>query len=337
MPNGGFNGTGGIHVCVGNVDGIKVLNGMSGGWSKDFYLDKESDPDFSLKYRIKTSRYDADECGEALVGLDGNIVMELANLCGRGKDTGWQIETFNQILPKGKHTFTVGAYGNKKTGMLEKTDAYFDDISISIYGESVPETNCSNGVDDDGDGDTDCDDTDCADSGACNGNGTSIISDDFDTGDNGFAYQDDMFKNTNHPAYASGDHVHSEGYSGTGGLRVILGGVDGKDILNGMSGGWAKQFIASTAGTYEITLKYRMVMNRFDADECAQTLVQIDDGPLERLVRLCGRGKDTGWQTKTFTKSISDRDHTIKLGGYLNKKTGPGEVAEIYFDNVEIK
>ncbi len=166
-PTGGYAGTGGLHVCVGNVDYKWVLNGMSGGWSKDFYLENESDLNFSLKYRLKTSNYDADECGEALVAIDGKIVMELAKRCGRGHDTGWQTETFNQILPKGNHTLTVGVYGNKKTGMLEKTDVYFDDISIKIEGESTSETNCKNGVDDDGDGLVDCDDSDCDEAAFC--------------------------------------------------------------------------------------------------------------------------------------------------------------------------
>ena len=341
-PTGGYGGTGGLHVCVGNVDYKAVLNGMSGGWSKDFYLDKDADLDFSMRYRLMTSRYDPDECANALVGIDGDIAMELALFCGRGKDgkhdTGWQMKSFNQVLSKGKHTLTVGAYNTKKTSPLEKTDAWFDDISVSVYEAFPPESNCDNGIDDDGDGDTDCADSDCADADACNGggNGASILSTDFDAGNNGFVYQDDMFSHTRNPRYATGERTASGGYAGSGGLHLVLGNVDSKHIL-GMSGGWSEGFSIGTKGTYEVCLKYRMVMNRFDADECALVLVQIDNGAVEQLDRQCYRGKDTGWITTTFTQSLSAGDHTIKVGGYLNKKTAPAESAHIYFDDIAIK
>jgi hypothetical protein len=341
-PTGGYGGTGGLHVCVGNVDYKAVLNGMSGGWSKDFYLDQDADLDFSLRYRLMTSRYDPDECAEALVGIDGELAMQLALFCGRGKDgkhdTGWQMKTFNQVLSKGKHTLTVGAYNNKKTSKLEKTDAWFDDISVSLYEAFPPESDCDNGKDDDGDGDIDCADSDCAGSDACNGggNGTSVLSADFDAGNNGFVYTDDMFSHTRSPRYAVGDRTASGGYAGSGGLHLVLGNVDYNKIL-GMSGGWSKGFSTGTKGTYEVALKYRMVMNRFDADECALVLVQIDNGDVEQLERQCYRGKDTGWVTAKFNQSLSAGDHTIKVGGYLNKKTAPLEAAHIYFDDIEIK
>jgi hypothetical protein len=104
-----------------------------------------------------------------------------------------------------------------------------------------------------------------------------------------------------------------------------------------MSGGWSKGFSTGTKGTYEVALKYRMVMNRFDADECALVLVQIDNGDVEQLERQCYRGKDTGWVTAKFNQSLSAGDHTIKVGGYLNKKTALLEAAHIYFDDIEIK
>ena len=87
----------------------------------------------------------------------------------------------------------------------------------------------------------------------------------------------------------------------------------------------------------EVSLDYRLIMTQFDADECAEVLAKIDDGPVEVLEELCGRGKDTGWQTTTFMQSLPAGDHTITIGGYNNKKTGPREVADIYFDNLEIR
>ena len=187
---------------VGDVDAKHILDGMSGGWSKDFDLDDAAVVEISLKYRLMTTQYDADECGEALVAIDGDLVMELDKLCGRGLDTGWKTKTFRQTLSAGDHTLTVGAYNNKKTGMREKTDAYFDDIAVNI----VP-----------------------------------VLSVDFDRRDHGFVYGDDTFYDTNRPQYAYGDYTAVGGTSGSGGLHIALGNVDFRDILNGISGGWSWQ------------------------------------------------------------------------------------------------
>ena len=254
--------------------------------------------EISLKYRLMTTQHDADECGEALVAVDGEIVKNLAKLCGRSLDTGWQTKTFRLNLPAGDHTLTVGAYNNKKTGMREKTDAYFDDIAVNI----VP-----------------------------------VLSIDFDRSDHGFVYGDDTFYNTNRPQYASGDYTAVGGTSGSGGLHLALGNVDGRDILDGMSGGWADNFYLDDAADVEVSLDYRVIMTQFDEDECAEVLAKIDDGPVEVLDEICGRGKDTGWWTTTFMRSLPAGDHTITIGGYNNKKTGQRERADIYFDNVEIR
>jgi hypothetical protein len=78
-------------------------------------------------------------------------------------------------------------------------------------------------------------------------------------------------------------------------------------------------------------------MTRFDADECAQVLVQIDDGPVETMAGLCGRDKDTGWQTHTFVQPLHSGNHSVSIGGFVNKKTGQMEKADIYFDNIEVR
>ncbi len=346
----GFKGSGGLHVGVGNTDNNRITDGMSGGWSKDFYLDKESDLDFNLRYRLMTSRYDEDECGTAFVSIDGDVYVynPLSRLCGRGKDgkhdTGWQIETFNQILPKGKHTLTVGAYNNKKTSISEKTDAYFDDVSISIHEGDISETNCNNWEDDDGDGWYDCYDSDCADYKLCSDE--PFFSANFDGCNDWIIYQDDIFNNTNHPLYASGVCAKSGGITGSGGLHLVLGGVDGRDIVDGISGGWSIIFFMDSIrggwgydnySDVEISLDYRLVMTQFDADECATVFVQFGPGDVEELESLCHRGKDTGWKTKTFTRRLLHDDQSIRIGGYLNKKTAQREVADIYFDNIEVR
>ena len=328
---GGYDGSGGLHVKVGNNNGLDIFDGMSGGWEKVFYLNSYRTIQISLKYRLMTSRYDPDECGEAFVAVDGNIIKNLVALCGGGMDSGWQMETFTQTLPAGNHTLTIGAHNNKKTGSLEKTDLYIDNVSLSFFPGYGPETICSNGLDDDGDGLFDCDDPDCADSGYCSA--LILFSEDFDTCEaGGFFYADDVFYGTTRPMYAHGEIVGlvPDGCE----LTVKLGNVDRNDILDGISGGWTREFYLNHAADVRFSLNYDMATTGFDADECAQVLVRIGNGPDEMLAELCGGGKDTGWQTKTFTRSLVAGPHTITMGGYNNKKTSTGEWASISFDNI---
>ena len=62
----------------------------------------------------------------------------------------------------------------------------------------------------------------------------------FDANADGFTYQDDLFRGTNQPNYASGVHIASGGFTG-GALRVDLGGINSQNIAN-MSGGWRRSF-----------------------------------------------------------------------------------------------
>jgi len=75
----------------------------------------------------------------------------------------------------------------------------------------------------------------------------TVVSANFDTDSDGFVYQDDTFRNTNAPSYASGTYESSGGYSG-GGLRVYIGAINTSTIY-GMSGGWVDNFNLDTAET----------------------------------------------------------------------------------------
>ena len=196
------------------------------------------------------------------------------------------------------------------------------------------ETNCSNGIDDDGDDLIDCYDPDCQGAPDCDADPTPSAS--FDSGTEGFLYADDTFNGTHWPAYASGQYTASSGFNGSGGLRVTLGGVDGVDVTSGMSGGWSKTFLVEESADAWIDLRYRLVMNGYDADECVQVLVSIDGGEPQVLAGLCGRDTETGWQSASISQYLSAGSHTLTIGGFNNKKTGPAETAEIYFDDLEI-
>ena len=164
---------------------------------------------------------------------------------------------------------------------------------------------------------------------------TPYLEENFHASNNVFQYQDDLFNDTHHAPYANGKWV--ENRHCMGGLQLTLGNVDGQNILDGISGGWKGYFSMTDSSEVTVSIDYRLVMSQFDADECAQVLVQVDDGPVEAAAELCGRGKDTGWQTHTFVQSLSSGDHSLSIGGHVNKKTGQREKADIYFDNVEVR
>jgi hypothetical protein len=325
---------GALHVSVGGVDGVHVIDGISGGWSKSFTLNHDSNAEITLSYSLETFQYDADECAEALVAMDGEVVYVLDKLCGRDQQTGWLTTSFHQFLSEGTHTLTVGAYNNKKTGPREKADVYFDEISIVINEPHLEEVECVDGIDNDGDGLTDCDDSDCGGSIECPSDPYLLES--FDVDHDIFVYQNDLFYDTHQATYANGQWVE-EGNADLGAMQLTLGNVDSKHILDGISGGWQGHFATENSSDVAISIDYRLVMSRFDTDECAQVLVQVDGEPVEEVTELCGRGKDTGWQTYTFSKSLLPGDHKLSIGGFLNQKTGQREKADIYFDNIAIR
>lgn len=131
------------------------------------------------------------------------------------------------------------------------------------------------------------------------GSTTVLIDANFDTNSNGFSYLDDAFRNTNQPSYASGSHLTSGGFSG-GALRVLVGGINGNDIVN-MSGGWQSTFSLSQPSAVSISFRYNLSMHdNYENDEYAQMLVSVDgilhgQSPNDYIVQLNGGG-GTGWQ-----------------------------------------
>ncbi|MGV7223149.1 MAG: hypothetical protein ACQ9MH_16660 [Nitrospinales bacterium] len=131
--SGGVVG-GALQVLLGGVDSINITNGMSGGWSKQFSTSSNGNVQITLNYRLTTTKYDDDECGQALVSVDGVLIGTgsqdyLDQICGKG-DTGWRNETLDVYLPVGTHTLTVGGYNSKKTAPLEVTEVLFENLNI---------------------------------------------------------------------------------------------------------------------------------------------------------------------------------------------------------------
>ncbi|MGD9212436.1 MAG: fibronectin type III domain-containing protein [Desulfobacteraceae bacterium] len=350
--------SGALHIALGGVDTRDILTGMSGGWFRNFNVPAIGTVSITFRYRlVHSAEFDPDECSQVLMALDDELITSqgidyIEAYCGvKGStapiDSGWLQTTITAPLTAGSHKLTVGAYLNQKTTSREIVDIYFDDIKISLQSAvtDAVEQQCSDGQDNDGDGLADCADSDCAANTSCS-NATYVVSENFSNAEHGFTYSDDTFRNTNRPFYANGNYQDKDGFSG-GGLCITLGGIDHTDILDGISGGWSRNFTLSAEGSINITLRYRLVhYGDFDPDECSQILVAFDDQLITQqgvdyIEATCGPEKgnatqDTGWQQATVTVSAKAGNHTLTVGGYLNQKTTSIEVTNLFFDEINI-
>ncbi|MEM6630744.1 MAG: T9SS type A sorting domain-containing protein [Bacteroidota bacterium] len=162
----------------------------------------------------------------------------------------------------------------------------------------------------------------------------------FDSSEEGFTYQDDAFYSTSQPGYASGQRISSGGYQG-GAIQVELGGLDSYDILN-MSAAWEYTFNLSEASDVHISFQYEMdADDEYESDEHSEVLVSVDNvfygsGGNDYIERIYGGGA-TGWTYYSVSLgTLSAGNHTLKLGGFNNKKTSSRENTLITFDDVKI-
>ena len=287
---------GALRVIVGGVDMAKITNGMSGGWTDEFTLNAAGMVGISLKYRLIANRFDTDECGQVLAAVDGKLVQV------NGNDYLEQICGRDDSGWK-QASFEVSLAAGTHTLTIgaynnKKTGAL---EQAEVFIDDVVITQLESG-------------------------GSQPVL-------GAFAYSDNTFRGTNNAAYASGS---TEGNA----LKITLGGIDGVHITNGISGGWTSKFTAPSSGNAEINLMYRLITNRYDADECGQALVAVDGkliglGGKDYLEQICGRG-DSGWQQVTLNLNLTAGSHTLAVGGFNNKKTGPNEITEVLFEGIEI-
>jgi PKD domain len=164
----------------------------------------------------------------------------------------------------------------------------------------------------------------------------------FNSGTDGFAYQDNTFRSTTQPAYATGARVASGGVSG-GALRVQVGGVDDAAIV-GMSGGWRVTFNLAQAQAVRLSFAYRLTQAaNYESDERSQLLAALDGaylGPGGVIAQFVGDGnggsaRTTGFQT--FQADLGTRaagTHTLVIGVFNSKKTTADESTEALIDDV---
>jgi hypothetical protein len=167
----------------------------------------------------------------------------------------------------------------------------------------------------------------------------------FDSGTDGFLYQDDTFLGTNQPGYASGTYEPTGGYSG-GGVHVSLGGIDNSDIA-GVSGGWTYALnLSSDVSGVMLSFRYRLQQSaNYEYDEYSRMHVSVDGmlhgrGSRDYVDHVGGDGnggivKETGWvQHQVYLGALTAGSHTLILGGYNNRKNVLNESTDIWIDDV---
>ena len=174
---------------------------------------------------------------------------------------------------------------------------------------------------------------------------TEILFDaDFDSDSEGFVYRDDAFRGTAAPRYADGERLAAGGLNG-GGLRVEIGGVNNRDVLD-MSGGFERCFTLTSAAEVTLSFAFKMThSSKYEADEYSELLVSLD-GALQgtngndfvaRITGVNGGGPDQvlGWQTVELDLGLLEAgEHKLIIGGFNNKKTYNNEETEILIDDV---
>jgi hypothetical protein len=132
-----------VFVKLGGIDDANV-NGISGGWSRDFYLDKTNNLTISIVFQLEVARaFEATEISEVLCSLDGNIVKNgaveyLARLSGDGDLPGFKKTDFSRVnltatnIAAGNHTLVVGGYLTRKTYRDEVSFIRFDEVQVQL-------------------------------------------------------------------------------------------------------------------------------------------------------------------------------------------------------------
>jgi hypothetical protein len=168
----------------------------------------------------------------------------------------------------------------------------------------------------------------------------------FESGLDGFTYQDDLFRGTAQPSFASGARIASGGESGAG-LEVQLGG--GAGTVVDMSGGFVRSFTLAADQYVTLAVSYRHLdSGTYEADECSQLIVAVDGVHLSTTARdhlneYCGNERqsnvasDTGWRRFQIPLFLTAGTHTVAIGGYNDKKTSNNERAWLRFDNVRLE
>jgi hypothetical protein len=172
------------------------------------------------------------------------------------------------------------------------------------------------------------------------GGPTIFIDAHFDSGADGFAYADDIFRSTNQPNYSSGSHTAAGGFTG-GGLQVFVGQAGGSSTIQNMSGGWQRTFTVASATPVVLSFRFRLAPSELDAGDLAQMLVSLDGVlygiPPADYIAQVGNGSAAviEWQlVQVNFGTVPAGTHTLALGGYLTERSRYNEWGEVRIDDV---
>jgi len=177
---------------------------------------------------------------------------------------------------------------------------------------------------------------------------TTLLSANFDDGEDGFVYCDDPF-GTNEPGYAAGVRVATGGYGDSGALQTTLGGI-GSIQTAGASGGWCHAMtLAAPASNVTISLRYKLkIDHRYFYDEYSRLLIAVDGQRLRRgqktyIDHLGGTTStytfdpDTDWQQVVI--HVDDLDagtHQWQIGVYNNMTQNSAAQTLLLVDDVVV-
>jgi Ca2+-binding RTX toxin-like protein len=182
---------------------------------------------------------------------------------------------------------------------------------------------------------------------------SEILNVDFDTSLDGFVYVDDIFLDSNQPAFADGSRATTDGGVANGALEVTLGGVNGDDV-GPVSGAFQQNLVlASGFADVLVTFSYRALNSGgapFEANEDLFLFASIAGAAGKTFLTNTtdnffdsennpNAGFDTGaaYQTVTFNiGALAAGSHVLSLGGALSFRTEAGEEVDIRFDDLII-
>jgi PKD repeat protein len=163
----------------------------------------------------------------------------------------------------------------------------------------------------------------------------------FDSGNDGFVYQDDSFRGTSQPVYAAGVWQPAGGTSG-GALEVILGGMDNATIQD-MSGGWQRSFSLDVPTELILSFRYKLSQSPFYAgNELVQLMLNLD-GELVGLgsddfltQQQAGDNAQTDqWHSVEINLgNLAVGEHSLIVGAYSDRKSDLNQTSTLRFDDL---
>ncbi len=164
-PTGGFGGTGGLRVQMGNVFDFNNL-AVSGAWRRSFTMAAPATVTLSFRHRLISGQdYDNGEYQELICDVNGTqygvatapsahlaVNYQVGNGNGGGAvDSGWRVSTFNIPLTAGTHVLSLGGYANTGSpgfqgNAQESFEGFFDDVVLAVPGSVSLLANDTGGV-----------------------------------------------------------------------------------------------------------------------------------------------------------------------------------------------